>query len=133
MNGFTGNRAQGSGKHGSHEQVFTWNASADMLPLVGRIAQDVVQNRQRLGRLQKEQSSLDASKRTLDWKARSRRYEVQEEIGRAEAELRAHQAELEALGLTLLDADVGLVGVPTIVNDRSAFFSGQRGEERLAS
>jgi hypothetical protein len=56
---------------------------------------------------------------------------LQEEIVALEKELLAALAELEALGLALLDGPLGLVGFPTLVNDRRAYFSWQAGEESL--
>jgi hypothetical protein len=133
MNGFTGNRAQGSqGRSGAPDRALTWNASAEMLPLVGRIAQEVLGYQQRLQRLRPEYAALERNRQELDWPRRARRYELQEEIVRVEAELRQAETELEALGVTVLDRSRGLVGFPTIVNDRRAFFSWQPGEERLA-
>src|SRR5579884_4152569 len=110
MNGFTGNRAQGSaGRPGSHERALTWNASAAMLPLVGRIAQDVVRLQGRLAQLRPEQARLEDNRRELDWPQRARRYELQEEVARVEAELHQAEAELEALGVALLEPACGLV------------------------
>ena len=40
-------------------------------------------------------------------------------------------AELQELGVELLDPAVGRVGFPTVVNDRPAFFSWRLGEEVL--
>src|SRR5262245_21725966 len=124
MNGFTENRASGASERpGANDRVLTWEASRAMFPLVSRIAQDVAQRHQLLATLHPEQERLERSRRTLDWPRRRRRYELQEEIAAAEADLRHARAELEALGLALLDPATGLVGFPTLVNDRRAFFS----------
>jgi len=40
---------------------------------------------------------------------------------------------MQVLGLTLLDAEIGRVGFPTLVNDRRAYFSWRPGEEGLHS
>jgi hypothetical protein len=100
-----------------------------MLPLVGRIAADVVRHHDRLARLRPERIVLDSRRRSLDWPERSRRYELDEEIAAAERELAQARAELDGLGLALLHGPSGLVGFPTIVNDRRAFFSWRPGEE----
>jgi hypothetical protein len=132
MSGFIENREYGaSERSGLTDQVMTWNASAAMLSLVGLIARDVVAYHDRLGGLRRERSGLDGRRHTLAWPERARRYELQEEIARIESELTRNIAELEALGVALLDAERGLVGFPTIVNDRRAFFSWQPGENGL--
>jgi hypothetical protein len=132
MNGFTERRAPGTERPGQNDRVLTWGASHAMLPLVGRIAADVVRHQQRLARLQPERARLDRQRQTLDWPGRARRYQLQEEIAAAEADLRQTQAELEGLGVALLHAPSGLVGFPTVVNDRRAYFSWKPGEEVLA-
>jgi hypothetical protein len=133
MNGFTENRAPGASERpGRDERVLTWGASSSMLPLVGRIAADIIGHHQRLARLRPEQDRLEQRRRTLAWPERARRYQLQEEIASAEAEFRNAVTELDALGVALLDPATGLVGFPTIVNDRRAFFSWQPGEEGLS-
>jgi hypothetical protein len=100
-----------------------------MLPLVGRIAADLVRHHECLARLRPEHLVLESRRRTLDWAGRARRYELDEEIAFADGELAQARAELEVLGLTLLDGPSGLIGFPTIVNDRRAFFSWKPGED----
>jgi hypothetical protein len=102
-----------------------------MLPLVGRIAADVVRQYDRLAHLRPERTLLECRRRSLHWPERSRRYELDEEIAAAERDLAQARAELEGLGLALLHGPSGLVGFPTIVNDRRAFFSWRPGEEGL--
>jgi hypothetical protein len=132
MNGSTENRAFGaSEKSGRNDNVLTLGAAAAMLPLVGRIAADVVRHRQCLDRLHPEMDRLDRDRRTLDWPQRKRRYQLQEELIATEAELRQAMAELESLGVTLLHPGSGLVGFPTVVNNRRAYFSWQPGEDGL--
>jgi hypothetical protein len=132
MNGFTERRASGTERPGSNDRVLTWGASQAMLPLATRIAVDIVQYQEHLARLQPEMAQLDCQRQTLDWPGRSRRYQLQEEIATVEAHLRQAQVELEGLGLTLLHAATGLLGFPTVVNNRRAFFSWQPGEESLS-
>jgi hypothetical protein len=130
MNGFTGKRASGASERpGPEERVLTWGACRAMLPLVGHIAADIVRHHERLARLRPEQAQLDERRRHLDWPGRARRYEIQEEIAAVQGDLVKACAELEALGLALLDGPSGLVGFPTIVNDRRAYFSWRPGEE----
>jgi hypothetical protein len=132
MSGFIENRASGAPERsGAQDRVLTWHASRAMLPLVERIARDVVELHGRLGRLMPEFSQLEANRRELPWAGRRRRYQLEEEIQATQADLRGVLGELEALGVTMLDAASGLVGFPTLVNDRRAFFSWQPGEEGL--
>jgi hypothetical protein len=130
MNGYTENRASGAYERpGPHDLVFTWGTSHAMLPLVGRIVADLMQGHDRLAQLRPEQERLDSQRQTLAWPQRSRRYQVQEEITTVEKELRQVYAELESLGVAVLHGPSGLIGFPTIVNERRAFFSWRPGEE----
>ncbi len=122
MNGFTENRAHGASERpGKDEKAFTWGGAQTMLPLVGRIAGDVRRLNERLLQLQAER----------EWPRRSRRYQLDDEVRTAEADLRAAEAELERLSVSVLDGLTGLVGFPTVVNDRRAFFSWQPGESGI--
>jgi hypothetical protein len=133
MNGFTENRAPGAFERpGANDLVLTWGASHAMLPLVGRIVADLVRGHEQLAQLRAEQERLDSRRQTLAWPERSRRYQVQEERTAVEKELHEVYAELEILGVAVLHGPSGLVGFPTIVNDRRAFFSWRPGEEDLA-
>jgi hypothetical protein len=102
-----------------------------MIPLVERIVQDVLYCRQELARMQPEQSWLDSQRRTLAWPQRSRRYQLKEAITSQEDRLADALAELECLGVVLIDPMKGQVGFPTLVNGRRAFFSWKPGEENL--
>ena len=104
-----------------------------MLPLVQRIVDDILTDRKDLARLQPEQDRLDEQRRDLRWPERQRRYQVREEINALQRHLHEAVGELHGLSLTLLDADAGRVGFPTIVNDRRAFFSWRPGEETIRS
>ncbi|MGH7173452.1 MAG: DUF2203 family protein [Gemmataceae bacterium] len=130
MNGYTENRASGAYERpGPHDLVLTWGASHAMLPLVGRIVADIMHGHERLGQLRSERDGLESQRHTLDWPQRSRRYQVQEEITAVEKDLRQANSELETLGVAVLHGPSGLVGFPTIVNDRRAFFSWRPGED----
>jgi hypothetical protein len=132
MNGFTEHRASGASERpGDSDRVMTWDAGVAMLPLVGRIAADVVRLRARLASLRPELGRLDRQRRDLDWPGRARRYQLHEDAVAAQAELNDALAELEVLGVALLDAPTGLVGFPTLVNNRRAFFSWKPGEDGL--
>jgi hypothetical protein len=109
----------------------TWHASRAMLPLVGRIARDVIEYYGQLTRMEPEFAQLERDRRTLNWPQRSRRYQLEEDISVAQNEMRTLLAELEVLGLTLLEPSLGMIGFPTLVNDRRAFFSWRPGEESV--
>jgi hypothetical protein len=130
MNGFTENRTpEASERPGSHDLVLTWGTCHAMLPLVGRIAADIARHAERLLRLQPEQARLDRRRHTLAWPERARRYQLQEEISQVDKELRQAHAELDSLGVVILHAPTGLVGFPTLVDDRRAYFTWRPGEE----
>jgi hypothetical protein len=132
MNGFTENRASdASERPGPHDVVLSWGTSRAMLPLVGRIVADVVRDQLRLAQLTPEQARLDLQRQTLAWPQRARRYQLREEITDLEKDLGTALAELELLGVVLLDAASGLVGFPTIVNDRRAYFAWRPDDEDL--
>jgi|SRR5579885_3568953 len=134
MNGSTENRTSGpSEKRSGHDVVLTWATAQRMLPLVRRIVEDIVGHLRDLARMRPEKDRLDRNKRTLAWPERARRYQLQEEIAAAERGLDSALAELDALGVSLIDADAGQVGFPTMVNSRRAFFSWRPGEDGLKS
>lgn len=117
-------------KAGNKNVPFTWTAASKMLPLVQLVVQEVVERCQKLERLGPEKDALDRKRRTLAWPERARRYQLQEEIASEGRQLLAARAELESLGAVLLSS-VGLVGFPTIVNNRPAYFSWKPGEVGL--
>ncbi len=130
MNGYTEKGAPGAFERpGPNDLVLTWGASHAMLPLVGRIVADLMHGHEQLAHLRPERERLDSQRHTLAWPERARRYQVQEEITAVEKDLRQANTELETLGVAVLHGPSGLVGFPTIVNDRRAFFSWRPGEE----
>ncbi len=132
MSGSTGNAASGaSEKPDRRETLLSLTTSRRMLGLVRGITQDIIATRQRLARLLPEQDRLDRHRRDLSWPERARRYQLHEEIAAAEQFLGQARAELENLGVALLNADAGWVGFPTVVNGRRAFFSWRPGEQEL--
>jgi hypothetical protein len=132
MNGFTENTAHGVPEQSDRdERPMTWGASAAMLPLVGRIAVDIQRHHERLAALRPERDRLERARLQLNWPQRARRYQVQEEIIAIERDLQSALGELARLGVSLLDGKTGLVGFPTVVDDRRAFFSWMPGEEGL--
>src|SRR5262249_38711047 len=79
-----------------------------------------------------EKDRLDRLRRTLAWPERSRRYQLHEEITGGELGLQEVLAELDGLGVALLDREAGQIGFPTVVNNRQAYLSWNAGGEGLA-
>jgi len=132
MNGSTENRASDAFERpGRREVVLNLGTARRMVLLVKQIVQDVLDGRQRLGRLTPEQECLDHKRHNLTWPQRRRRYQVQEELSAVEQSLRQAMAELDQLGVVLLDAGEGRVGLPTNVNNHLAFFSWKPGDDGL--
>src|SRR5262245_5388766 len=132
MNGFTEHQASGASEASkNHGAVLTWAAAQSMLPLVRRIVADIVQRGEQLARLRPEKDRLDHQRLALDWPQRLRRYTLGEEIKTLEALLHEARLELDALCVTLVDAEIGQVGFPTIVNNRRAFFSWRADDEGI--
>jgi hypothetical protein len=133
MNGSAENRTSGSFGGGSgHESVLTWVSACRMLPLVRHIMDDLLSSHQRLARLLPEKDRLDRHRRELVWQERSRRYSLQEQIADEERNGIQAASELDALGLVLIDPELGQVGFPTMVNNRKAMFSWRPGEETIS-
>ena len=132
MNGFTEHLSGSSERRGAGDRLLTWGESHAMLPLAGRVVRDVIRHRKLLAELRPESDRLERGRHKLDWPQRQRRYQIQEEIAAVAKELAGAAAELDALGVVVLDPHVGLVGFPTMVNNRPAFFSWHPDEEALA-
>jgi hypothetical protein len=132
MNGSTENQAQdASEKPGRRPVVVNLATARRMLPLVQSVMSDVTDCQRRLAELRPEQQRLDQRHRTLAWPDRWRRYQVQEEVARAERGLQEALAELAGLAVVILDPAAGRVGFATVVDNRPAFFSWQLGEETV--
>ena len=113
------------------EVVLSLKTVQKMLPLVQQIAKDILASQRATARLQPEEDRLDRGRRALDWPGRQRRYEVKEELAKADKELEVALAELRSLGLVLLDDLESRIGFPTMVNNRRAYFTWHAGEESL--
>lgn len=134
MSGSTGNKASGASESPDRGEIFLSLSMAQrMLPLVQRIVEDALHNQQVLERLHPEQEKLDRQRRQLAWPERQKRYQLREEVNQAERSLQDSLDEMQALGVALLDPDIGRVGFPTLVNDRRAYFSWRPGEDGLHS
>jgi hypothetical protein len=132
MNGSTENRAFGASESPEpRETAMSLGTAREMLPLVQHVVADILNQLTAVKRLQPEQDRLDRQRRDLAWPERQRRYQVREEMNAAERELQAAYAELQTLGVSLLDSETGRVGFPTIVNDRRAYFSWKPGDDGI--
>jgi hypothetical protein len=120
-----------AGKPRRKDVTLDLTTSRQMLPLVRGIVADITDTHRKLGELVAEQEVLDSNRRALTWVSRQRRYAVQDEITLAEKNLAGAAAELNALGLSLVDAEAGRVDFPTRINGRPAAFSWQLGEDAL--
>jgi hypothetical protein len=114
-----------------NEVVLNLKTVQKMLPLVQQIAQEIMARHRAIERLQPEEERLDRQRHTLQWPKRKRRYEVKEELAKAEKELEIATVELRELGLSVLNELDGRIGFPTMVNNRRAFFSWHPGDESI--
>src|SRR5947209_8691117 len=132
MSGSAEYQAHGASETTTRPEAVVNLATANrMVPLVRRIIDDILRHQRHLAQLQPEQERLDRERRSLNWPERSRRYQLREDIAAEETGLLEAMAELEVLGVALVDPESGRIGFPTIVNERPAFFSWQPGEETL--
>ena len=121
MSGFTDYQASGAPEASGHAgAVLTWATAQSMLPLVRQIVGDIVRLGGRLAQLRPEKARLDRERLGLDWPGRRRRYQLTEEVAQTEGRLQAARTELDGLGVTLVDEELGQIGFPTIVNNRRA-------------
>jgi hypothetical protein len=127
------NRAPGSsGKPRRRTTVLDLSTARRMLPLVRGIVADIQDKLQVIDRLTPVQENLDRHRRDLVWAERCNRYRVHDDLNAAERGIRDALAELNRLGVTLLDPVDGEVGFPTRVHDRSAFYTWRPGEDTVA-
>jgi hypothetical protein len=102
-----------------------------MLPLVGRIAADLLETHHERDKVQPELERLDRRKRDLTWPQRQRRYVLQQQLGALNHHYQAVCQEIRELGLAVIDAEAGRIGFPTLVNNRAAYFAWWPGEEEI--
>ncbi len=115
------------------DKVLNLRTVQKMLPLVKRIADDVVQCQRELNRLEPQEQRLQREKRTLTWVQRQGRYRLQDEMAHHDRILQDAVDELRDLGVVLLDSVDGRVGFPTLVNNRAAYFTWKPGDDGLHS
>jgi hypothetical protein len=131
MSGYSKRASNSSKSSAKTEIILDLPTVCKMLPLVQRIVAELMAIEQQHTQLLGEQESLDENRRNLSWPERKRRYDIQDDIDRAERGRRDLVSELEGLGITVVDAAFGRIGFPTIVNTKPAFFSWQPGEEEV--
>jgi len=131
MSGYSKRASNASHKSGKAELVLDLPTVNKMLPLVQRIVADLIAAEGELGPLLWEREGLERNRRTLDWPERQRRYQVDEDVRTVEKRRKELAAELEGLGVAVIDAVHGRIGFPTIVNGKAAFFSWQPGEGEI--
>ena len=98
----------------SSGDVLTWEESQAMIPLVSSIVRDLMGLANDLDRCEEELTGLPRLNE-LDWRGRSKAYALQEQVATISQDLRNAYLELEGLHLTLLNAETGMVGFPTLV------------------
>ena len=102
MNGSKGYRASDAGEKDDRGEItFSLQTVHRMLPLVQRIVDDLLAHQNALNRLYPEEEALGRRKRNLDWPQRRRRYQLREEMERAEQSLQGAREELEELGVVV--------------------------------
>jgi hypothetical protein len=132
MNGSAENRASDASESaGRREVVLNLGTARRMVPLVARIVADLLRLQKERHQLVAEQERLDARRHTLAWPQRQRRYQVHEDLKDVARQLTEMRAELEQLGVAVIDPRDGRVGLPTVVNGHLAFFSWKPGDEGL--
>lgn len=132
MNSSPNRASNPSGKPRRKEISLDYATTRQMLPLVRSIVTDIVDASKRLAALAPEQETLDEHRRLLTWASRQRRYAIRDEVVQTEKVLADATAELDNLGLRLVDAPNGRVDFPTRINGRSAAFSWQLGEDAVS-
>lgn len=123
----------GKPRRESKEVILDLPTARRMLPLVKHIVQEIVKTQESVDRLAPELARLDRHRRDLVWPERQRRYQVSEELAVAEKSLSHALGELADLGVSLVDANRGVVEFPTKVNGKPAVFTWRLGEESMDS
>lgn len=131
MSGYSKRASNPSKSSARTEIVLDLPTVCKMLPLVRRIVEDLQSIEQDHLRLLSEQDLLDRNRRNLSWPERKRRYDIQDDIDRADQGRRNLVGELEGLGVSVIDSTFGRIGFPTIVNTKPAYFSWQPGEDEV--
>lgn len=132
MSGFSKKASQAEKPSSRTEPLFELPTVLKMLPLVRRIASDLLETQAEIGGLRDECGRLERQRRDLPWNERRRRYLVQDTLSDVERRLRGYVNELESLGIAVVDMETAQLGFPTIVNNKLAFFSWLVSEETVS-
>ena len=127
----TPNRASNPAKKRRKDAAIDLGTARAMLPLIRGILNDLRLQTQLLTDLAPEQDRLERHRRDLSWHERQRRYQIQDEIAAVERRVTSVAAELDGLGVTLVDALGGEVDFPARINGRNAAFNYRDGEAML--
>lgn len=120
----TPNRASNpAGKPRRKDASFDLSTARSMLPLVRGIVADIRNLAGKLAELRPLQERMERQRRELTWAERDRRYAMQDDIAQADKSLAGVTAELDGLGVSLVDAARGEVDFPTRINGRNAAFN----------
>ena len=133
MSGHSKKTSQAAKPSGRTEPLFELPTVIKMLPLIRRIAADLLASRDELISLRGEVIRLERQRKGLNWPERNRRYVLQDTLNDAERRARSFVIELENLGVAVIDGETGQMGFPTIVNNKLAFFSWLPGEDTVTS
>lgn len=131
MSEHLGKKAQSEEETEGRTPVLSLTTARRMLPLVQRIVDEFLVSQRNRSQLQPEEERLHRIRRTLTWPERSRRYAIQEELAQLDRSITEALAEMDGLGVALLDSEEGRIGFPTKVNGKKAYFSWQPGEATL--
>lgn len=131
MSEHLGKKAHSEEEAEGRTAVLSLTTARRMLPLVQRIVADLLLSRRNLSKLQPEEERLHRVRRNLTWPERERRYAIQEEMTQLDRSVQEALAEMDGLGVAVLDPEEGRIGFPTKVNGKKAFFSWQPGEDTL--
>lgn len=109
-------------------EIMTLESAESMLPLASRVAEDLKCASSRVRILRAEKIFYDKKKNKLNWMERRKSYEVTDELFIISATLDNILLEIKSIGVEPLIPELGLIGFPTLVNNRKAFFSWKPGE-----
>jgi len=131
MSGFSKKAPKAAKPSNQSEPLFELPTVIRMLPLVRKVADDILAIQTELRGLRVECDRLDRQRHDLAWPERQRRYQLHDTISATERRARGFVHELENLGVAVMDPKTAQLGFPTIVNGKLAFFSWIPGEESV--
>ena len=131
MNSSPNRASHNTGKSRRKDVNLDLSTARQMLPLVRSIVSDIVATASQLNNLEPEQATLDEYRRSLTWASRERRYAIHEATETAQKNLKVAVVELDSLGVSIVDSNVGRVDFPTRINGRPAAYSWQLGEDQV--